>query len=116
MYAGVVALSSTVVDQCFETYRWTDAYSIRAATQMCMTAGLALAALPDLAAAAARTFMSPRAARRAGQALGSGLLLATTALSLSRIAALRLHYGAPMRVYSALPQVGITHPDVQLVI
>ena len=53
--------------------------------------------------------MPPRAARRAGQALASGLLLATTALSLSRIAALRLNYGAPMRVYSALPQVGITH-------
>ena len=75
--------------------------------QMCMTAGLALAALPDLVAAAARAVMQPRAARRAGQALASGLLLATTALSLSRIAALRLHYGAPQRVYSALPQVSL---------
>jgi len=86
----------------------TDDHSIRAAAQMCMTASLALAALPDLAAAAARAVMPPRAARRAGQALASGLLLATTAVSLSRIAALRLHYGAPMRVYSALPQVGVT--------
>ena len=75
---------------------------------MCMTAGLALAALPELAAAAARALMPPRAARRAGQALASGLLLTTTALSLSRIAALRLHYGAPMRVYSALSRVSIT--------
>ena len=85
--------------------------------QMCMTAGLVLAALPDLAAAAARAAVPPEAARQVGRVLAAGLLLATTALSLSRIAALTLHYGAPMRVYRALPLVGITslfymHHDV----
>ena len=73
--------------------------------QMCMTAGVVLASLPDLAAAALHPIVPLTAARRAGRLLTTGLLLTTTALSLSRIAALRLHYGAPMRVYSALPEV-----------
>ena len=75
------------------------------AAQMCMAAGTVLAAFPDLAAPVLRPMVQPKRARRIGQSLAAALLLATTALSLSRTAALVLHYGAPMRTYRALPKV-----------
>ena len=81
---------------------------------MCMAAGTVLAALPDLAATAVHGMVQPKRARRVGQLLAVGLLLATTALSVSRTAALVLHYGAPMRVYRALPPVRSVHMKLRV--
>lgn len=74
--------------------------------QICLAAAASFVALCALGRRALGAALPPRLAAAAVRAAAALFLAATCLLALSRSAALVVNYGAPMRLYSALPVVG----------
>ena len=73
--------------------------------QMCLSAAMTLAALPVMAKGTLGCLLPRQAVQWVARLAPRLACCAIVALSLSRVAALLLNYGAPMQVYRQLPQV-----------
>ena len=83
-----------------------------AGLQMCLAAAVTLTALPKLVRRCCSQVLPRRAARVAARSLLTTTFVLIVGLSLTRTAALLVNYGAPMRIYKALPQVCFTRSRV----
>ena len=75
---------------------------------MCLAAAVTLTALPKLVRRCCTQVLPRRAAQMAARSLLALTFVLIVGLSLTRTAALLVNYGAPMRIYKALPQVRST--------
>ena len=77
--------------------------------QVCLSAAMTLAALPVMAKGTLGCLLPRQAVQWVARLAPRLACCAILALSLSRVAALLLNYGAPMQVYRQLPQVCRPH-------
>lgn len=82
-----------------------DADCVKYHVQVCLSAAMTLAALPVMAKGTLGCLLPRQAVQWVARLAPRLACCAILALSLSRVAALLLNYGAPMQVYRQLPQV-----------